>query len=366
MVVKFNLCNVYVIKGMYCNKSCKSCDDSIQEIERCENSTAISCDAGALLSFKNQLVHGADALVDWRGENPCSWKYVVCSLINGENERVTKVDMRFADSVFEDQMAGELVPEFSKLRFLESFYFSNQKDVTGILYPEYSVLTNLVTFKVYRTGISGSLPVEYSTLTDIKYLSASFNVLSGGLPVQYSNLRMLEDFKLGDNYFISGTIPIQYSVLAQMSDIQIGRNQITGTLPENFSTWKHCWKFLLFENLLQGTVPAQYSTMTNMQKFMVSENRITGILPVQYSTWKKCCEKFYIFNNGLTGSLPPEYSTMTSIERIDVNDNDISGTLPIQYSTMIIISMFHSHGNQITGSIPNEWSTWPRYVDISV
>eukprot|EP01025_Chloroclados_australasicus_P045018 TRINITY_DN4906_c0_g2_i1.p1 TRINITY_DN4906_c0_g2~~TRINITY_DN4906_c0_g2_i1.p1 ORF type:complete len:628 (-),score=41.62 TRINITY_DN4906_c0_g2_i1:262-2145(-) len=370
VIVDSNLCQDEDIRGKYCQLSCGFCGvpESSTGTDECAQGDAISCDVSALQRFKSSLSQGSNILSEWEGEDPCEWKYITCSVVDGENSRVIGVDLRFSStSSFSNDMVGQLVPEFSKLRFIEEFQLSGQKDITGILFPEYSVLQNLTTLKIYRTGISGSVPPEYSTLIKLKVFTASFNSVSGSLPVQYSNWRLIEEFKAGENFLLSGTIPAQYSVFDYMSYFDVSRNIITGSLPQVLSSWRKCCETLgVLENQMSGTLPPHYSTMQNMRTFYFNENQFTGTLPPDYSTWTQCCEKFYVFENGLTGSLPPEYSTMTAMEEISFRGNNIEGALPYTYYTMTNLKNIFAYKNQLTGSFPPQYSAMRLMEDISI
>eukprot|EP01025_Chloroclados_australasicus_P014692 TRINITY_DN1691_c0_g1_i1.p1 TRINITY_DN1691_c0_g1~~TRINITY_DN1691_c0_g1_i1.p1 ORF type:complete len:691 (+),score=30.43 TRINITY_DN1691_c0_g1_i1:288-2075(+) len=330
----------------------------------CNHIDALSCDVDALLAFKSAIVSEQDIFSSWIGDDPCEWRYIQCTSIDGRSHRVTKVNLDFSGSNFDNTLSGTLVKEISKLRYLTEFSLTNQEGITGQLYPEYSVLNKLVSFENWRTDVYGTLPSEYSTWTNLEDFSCSYNTISGTLPPEYSTWVMLRNIYVGVNN-IKGAIPFQYSTWSSIVNFDVSGNQLSGSLPPFFSSWTQCCDdFNLNFNSLSGTLPVEYSLMAEMVEFKLAQNSISGTLPAEYSAWVKCCGRFYLYSNELTGTLPPEYSTMSRMELFAIDDNNLSGRLPVDYSTMINIDLFHANDNFFIGNTPDEWSTWSNDVEI--
>jgi len=87
----------------------------------CDGAEELQCDVEALSSFKNSVTRGDNLLSTWTGNNPCRWRYVTCTKIDGENLRVVELDMDFEGEREEFTLSGVMVPEFSKLRYVSEF-----------------------------------------------------------------------------------------------------------------------------------------------------------------------------------------------------------------------------------------------------
>eukprot|EP01025_Chloroclados_australasicus_P051754 TRINITY_DN6033_c0_g1_i1.p1 TRINITY_DN6033_c0_g1~~TRINITY_DN6033_c0_g1_i1.p1 ORF type:complete len:321 (-),score=1.25 TRINITY_DN6033_c0_g1_i1:611-1573(-) len=268
MVAKFNLCNVSVIYGTYCNKTCGLCDDIDQEIEDCINPSMIECDITALTKFRDSLTAGENILSNWRGKNVCFWSYITCYKVDGKHDRVTDVLLDFWNTDEEDKMSGVLVPEFSKLRYINTFKITTQKGIKGTMYKEYSVWQDLKSFWIGLTRVSGTFPPEYSVWTNMQVFGFQYNDLSGQLPVQYSTWTKTEWFDVHWNQ-LAGTIPAQYSVMSLMQIFKVSRNDLKGTLPVQFSTMTRLEEFRSFGNSLSTAIPREWSTWPNNSKIQI-------------------------------------------------------------------------------------------------
>eukprot|EP01025_Chloroclados_australasicus_P037790 TRINITY_DN38650_c0_g2_i4.p1 TRINITY_DN38650_c0_g2~~TRINITY_DN38650_c0_g2_i4.p1 ORF type:complete len:293 (-),score=-15.46 TRINITY_DN38650_c0_g2_i4:653-1531(-) len=238
-VFKHGLCDVYVVREKFCNKACRKCDDQSTMNEECSKTNAISCDVSALQSFKSTLFGGEFILSDWDGSNPCNWTYVTCSSVDGESTRVTKINLVFDDSVYANGMAGEIVPDFSKLRFLQDFRLSYQANVRGQFYPEYSVLDKLTHLLIWRTSVTGTYPHEYSVLTKLQHFTGSFNEIRGTIPVQFSSWKNLRRLFVGGNS-LYGELPSEFSEWTSLRIFNARQNVLFGTCHQHILQWPSC------------------------------------------------------------------------------------------------------------------------------
>eukprot|EP01025_Chloroclados_australasicus_P036309 TRINITY_DN36_c0_g1_i2.p1 TRINITY_DN36_c0_g1~~TRINITY_DN36_c0_g1_i2.p1 ORF type:complete len:657 (-),score=51.38 TRINITY_DN36_c0_g1_i2:349-2319(-) len=372
-------CESEGIKGVYCQQSCGYCPGSSgtpptppapptptqpQDLEGtsdCLQPETKECDIDALLSFKNSLSSGQQLFASWQGDDPCKWRYIKCSQVDGVHDRVTVVELEFIESDDENQLVGQLVPQFSKLRYVTEFTFSGQEGISGSLPLEYSILDKLVLFGVWRTGVVGTYPAHFSAWTNLQEFVASYNQLTGTLPEDYSAWSKLEEFIVEDNENLIGTIPPHYSTWINMKDFHLSINHFSGTLPSEFSVWEQCCEdFYVLDNQFTGTIPSEYSTFKWIEGFAVNKNIMSGTLPATFSTWIKCCDFFYTSENKLSGTLPVQYSTMTSMDDFSVRSNFLEGTLPVQYSTMQFMEQFSAYKNAFTGTLPEQYSTMSR------
>jgi hypothetical protein len=86
----------------------------------------------------------------------------------------------------------------------------------------------------------------------------------------------------------------------------------------------------------------------------MGDNQITGSLPSQWSSWSNL-QVLDLQYNEITETLPTEWSSMTSLEYLNLGSNQISGSLPSQWSKMPKLSSLDLSNNRIEGSLPSAW-----------
>eukprot|EP01026_Neomeris_dumetosa_P084636 TRINITY_DN994_c1_g1_i4.p1 TRINITY_DN994_c1_g1~~TRINITY_DN994_c1_g1_i4.p1 ORF type:complete len:377 (-),score=39.22 TRINITY_DN994_c1_g1_i4:1035-2081(-) len=162
-------------------------------VSECRSPDAISCDVEALIAFKNSLTLGQQLLSSWKGSNPCSgWEYVGCGSVEG-SQRVVDLSLFDETGFISYSFIGNLVPEFSKISYLEQLDLIEQ-NLTSSIPPELSVLVDLEILDVSLNEFTGLLPVEFSTLTNLQVFAMGGNQLTGSLYKEYSVLEDLEVF----------------------------------------------------------------------------------------------------------------------------------------------------------------------------
>eukprot|EP01025_Chloroclados_australasicus_P059213 TRINITY_DN7477_c0_g1_i1.p3 TRINITY_DN7477_c0_g1~~TRINITY_DN7477_c0_g1_i1.p3 ORF type:complete len:247 (+),score=12.69 TRINITY_DN7477_c0_g1_i1:97-741(+) len=117
MVAKNNLCDIYVVRRVYCSKTCGYCEVPSKGV--CKDGSDISCDVEALIAFKTSLTSGGDFLSSWTGEDPYNWQYIECAEVYEGQNRLIKINLAIYSG--ENKLNGTLSPELSKLRYLQVF-----------------------------------------------------------------------------------------------------------------------------------------------------------------------------------------------------------------------------------------------------
>eukprot|EP01023_Acetabularia_acetabulum_P016807 TRINITY_DN18333_c0_g1_i4.p7 TRINITY_DN18333_c0_g1~~TRINITY_DN18333_c0_g1_i4.p7 ORF type:complete len:107 (-),score=13.00 TRINITY_DN18333_c0_g1_i4:956-1276(-) len=81
-------------------------------------------------------------------------------------------------------------------------------------------------------------------------------------------------------------------------------NQLTGTLPVEFSNWGEMGNIRVYDNQLSGTLPVEYSTWSGLITAKFERNRLSGDIPVEYSSWQSL-DLLYIGSGNERLCIPP-------------------------------------------------------------
>ena len=113
------------------------------------------------------------------------------------------------------------------------------RELTGMLPPELSRLTELELIHIGWTNIGGIIPPEWGRLTNLVYLSLERNALEGPIPPE-----------LGD--------------LERLMALNLSRNNLTGTVPPELARATEIWQLSLADNLLVGSIPEEFAALTRL------------------------------------------------------------------------------------------------------
>mmetsp|Transcript_31930 Transcript_31930/g.48262 ORF Transcript_31930/g.48262 Transcript_31930/m.48262 type:complete len:126 (+) Transcript_31930:1489-1866(+) len=83
----------------------------------------------------------------------------------------------------------------------------------------------------------------------------------------------------------------------------IGRNEMTGTLPSEYSMFQRLDTWGLEHNQFSGTIPTSLALLTNLKRLALDRNKFTGVVP-------------------------EELSQLSSLSRLILNGNSFTGTMP--------------------------------------
>ena len=155
---------------------------------------------------------------------------------------------------------------------------------------------------------------------------------------------------------LSGTLPDSWSSLTLLQYLGLSYNQLSGPLPSSWSSMTLLTYLNLFSNELTGTLPISWSSLTLLNTLDLAKNQVTGHLP---DSWSSMTQMNYLalFYNQLTGSLPDSWAGMTNLQYLWLYNNQLTGTLPISWSSMTNLQYLFLYDNQLTGTLPSSWSS---------
>ncbi|XP_068634250.1 LRR receptor-like serine/threonine-protein kinase FEI 1 isoform X2 [Aristolochia californica] len=161
-------------------------------------STGISPDGEALLSFKMAIVSSDGILLQWRPEDPdpCGWEGVKC---DAKTKRVIYL------SLPHHKLSGSISPDIGKLNNLQVLAIHNN-NLYGAIPSQLANCSELRALYLQSNYLSGFIPSELGDLAELEILDVSGNTLSGSIPPSLEKLSKLSTLNVSSN-FLMGSIP---------------------------------------------------------------------------------------------------------------------------------------------------------------
>ena len=124
----------------------------------------------------------------------------------------------------------------------------------------------------------------------------------------------------------------------------------------------------MHQNQLSGTLPEAWSSLTALTGLSLSQNQLWGTLPAAWSSLTALTE-LEMGQNNLSGSVPISWRRLGHLSTIDLSRNQLSGSITDQLSSAWLqLSLANLSSNELTGRVPAPWlscsSTTPATVDL--
>ncbi|XP_027331130.1 probable LRR receptor-like serine/threonine-protein kinase At1g74360 [Abrus precatorius] len=393
---------------------------------------SLETDKQVLLKLKsylqNQTVANKGGL-NWNKNtsNPCEWSGISCSLFNGTNWRVVKID------ISESEIAGKIFNNFSQLTELTHLDISwnslsgvipedlkechklvylnlshnllegelNLKGLTqlqtldlslnrfdgelGLSFP--AICDSLVSLNVSANHLSGGIDGFFDQCLRLKYLDLSTNNLSGALWTGFSRL---SEFSVSENH-LNGIVPSQaFPMNCSLEKLDLSLNGFVGRAPKEVANCKNLVALDLSSNSFTGDVPSEFGSISGLESLFLENNSFSRDLPetllnltklfildlsrnrfggeVQNIFGKFKQLKFLMLNsNFYTGGLDTSgIFTLTNLSRLDLSFNNFSGPLPVEISQMSGLTFLTLTNNQFSGPVPSELGKLTRLVALEL
>ncbi|KAJ0986360.1 hypothetical protein J5N97_004716 [Dioscorea zingiberensis] len=172
--------------------------------------------------------------------------------------------------------------------------------------------------------------------------------LTGSLPDEFSNLTSLQVIDLTRNY-LNGTIPAAWASLP-LTNLTLLGNRITGTIPDEFGNIITLLAVSLEDNLIEGPLPQSLGKLVNLDRLRIDGNPVTGKIPSFISNWKKISRMRVTDLKGF-GKFPP-LQNMGGMIRLILRNLSISGELPDYIGDMGNLKTFDLSYNSFNSSAP--------------
>eukprot|EP00873_Tetraselmis_striata_P015522 jgi/Tetstr1/435786/TSEL_024677.t1 len=291
-------------------------------------------------------------------------------------------------SLADSHVMGSLPESWSAMTQLQVLNLVDNRGLGGSLPTSYSTLTALEWLGVLNSNLTGTLPRAYSMMSSLKRLVLRDNALTGTIPAQWSGMLSLigidmksnrlsgslpaslfrsgmplQKLDLSDNV-LSGSLPAEWTAARRMNQLAIAGNRLTGTLPPMLAGLSLLSFVALLplltvhdrrdvhNNQLTGTVPEEWSRMIFLSELIAGYNQLSGTLPPSFSHFIRI-RQLSMENNRLTGSIPLAWGTMSYLYSLKLGNNNLTGILP--QSRFPRIRIMSLHNNQLSGTIPRRY-----------
>ncbi|XVE80695.1 hypothetical protein DITRI_Ditri15bG0001500 [Diplodiscus trichospermus] len=231
-----------------------------------------------------------------------------------------------------NRISGSIPKEIGNITSLELLLLSGN-NLTGPLPEEIGYLPNLDRIQIDENNISGSIPRSFANLNKTKHFHMNNNSISGQIPPELARLPYLVHFLL-DNNKLSGYLPPEFSSTPNLTILQLDNNNFGGTsIPNSYGNIPKLVKLSLRNCNLQGPIP-DLSIIHELGYFDLSNNELTGSIPANFSGLRNL-QNLSLANNSLNGSVLSSlwlknHLNATESLTLDLENNmltDISGKI---------------------------------------
>ncbi|KAH7651408.1 Non-specific serine/threonine protein kinase protein [Dioscorea alata] len=180
----------------------------------------------------------------------------------------------------------------------------------------------------------GACTANYCHITSIVLQGQN---LTGSLPDEFSNLTSLQKIDLSFNY-LNGNIPAAWASIP-LTDIELEGNHITGRIPDELGRITSLQYLSLESNLIEGPLPQSLGNLTNLLGLNVIANNIIGRLPESLGHLKNMTY-FLIGGNPITGKIPSFIGNWIQLYKLEIRGTSLEGPFPpIFFSLQNIVDL---------------------------
>jgi len=240
-------------------------------------------------------------------------------------------------SLDECSWSGIYCAYFDGIPYVRSINWA-RRGLKGRALPEFSLFPAIETLDLAQNSIQGTLDPFYD-LQFLKNLYLFENKFSGPIKDDIDKLFRLESLYLGHNS-LTGSLPSGLWDEAKVRPLQwlvLHHNNLNGTFPlgMRLSRLRYCD---LSSNEFEGTIPSDWPTLLmNMRTLYLNDNQITGSIPQNFSEigsgWLKQID---FSSNKLTGRFPQWGNPIYYLTNIDIRDNQFTRDMPSSICSMSV------------------------------
>eukprot|EP00698_Gefionella_okellyi_P007812 TRINITY_DN1908_c0_g2_i1.p1 TRINITY_DN1908_c0_g2~~TRINITY_DN1908_c0_g2_i1.p1 ORF type:complete len:2463 (-),score=602.58 TRINITY_DN1908_c0_g2_i1:5194-12582(-) len=251
-----------------------------------------------------------------------------------------------------NQLSGSIPSDISALVACKEFSLDSNTAVTGPIPPLVTLMTALTTFGLANMQLTGMFPFA-GALFNMRYLRLQNNQLSGTLPLQFSVMSNLLHVDMSHNQ-ISGSIPLAV-LMTKLTYFNAASNMFGG--PLFLPTALELVHYDLSANAFTGIIPLVVTQLTKLQHFAVASNLLTGVVPFT-SGAHNALTHLSFSNNSIAGNWPVHMSTLTALRVLRVSHNLLTGTLPAGMSALVDLQTLDlCYNNLSLAAFPSYWSS---------
>ena len=154
-------------------------------------------------------------------------------------------------------------------------------------------------------------PKEYRSIASYRWLSGNHECSWAGLFCdEFFQLRTID--LTGQD--ISATLPLEFSYFPFLQGVGLSWNKFHGTLPVEYGDMPHLLNFEMHYNELTGTIPKEWSRARNLQLLNVASNQISGSIPKEFGSMVNL-KGVFLYENILSGTFPSELGQLSLLSK---------------------------------------------------
>ncbi|KAI4306050.1 hypothetical protein L6164_029362 [Bauhinia variegata] len=163
---------------------------------------------------------------------------------------------------------------------------------------------------------------------------------------------------------LSGTLPPEFSKFKYLTQLDLSRNLINGSFPPQWATM-HLQGLSVMGNRLSGPFPRVLTSITTLTNVSIEGNQFSGPIPMEIGKLYRL-EKLVLSSNAFAGELPVAFSKLTKLTDLRLSGNKFSGRIPDFISRWVLIEKLHMEGCSLEGPIPSSISALTKLSDLRI
>ncbi len=184
------------------------------------------------------------------------------------------------------------------------------------------------------------------------WLDLSENNLTGTLPAEWSGLSELETLELPSNS-LSGPIPAELRQLSKLESLGLSSNSLSGPIPAELGQLSLLQGLSLTSNLLSGPIPVELGQLSALGSLSLTDNSLSGPIPAELGNLSKL-QVLSLDHNSLSGPIPAELGNLSRLKYLMLHGNSLSGPIPAELGQLSELQWLFLYRNSLSGSIPAE------------
>ncbi|KAH3760891.1 LRR-GTPase of the ROCO family [Pelomyxa schiedti] len=214
------------------------------------------------------------------------------------------------------------------------------------------------------SNMSGTLPPSIGNLWEAQQMEFDFNDLTGSIPDVFTSMMTVSTWSSLNNR-LSGTIPASL-MLSTILYINLENNTLTGSIPAAVSNLSAVELISFMWNNLDGTVPSELGNLPYLEHIWLAENNLAGTVPSSLFSLTRLLS-LDLGGNLLTGTIPPSVCNVSEVVYLILSNNQLYGTVPDCVFNLSSITYIYLDHNQFSGVISNAWTTSShlKFFDLS-
>ncbi|KAH7651415.1 Non-specific serine/threonine protein kinase protein [Dioscorea alata] len=249
-------------------------------------------------------------------------------------------------SLLGNRINGSIPEELGGITTLQELILEDNQ-MQGPIPESLGNLINLERLLLSGNNFSGQLPKSLGYLTNLTDFRIDGNPISGKIPAFTGNWKKLENlYMVGTS--LEGPFPSNFSALKALTELMV--SPLIGG-DGNFPPLRNMTNMhrLILRNIsLSGELPDYIKNMKQLKTLDLSFNNLTGKIPDTFSSLKHNLQYLFLTNNKLTGEIPGWILNNNKKYDLSYNNFDSPNTLSECYHNGVnLVSSYSTSSNNI-------------------